>query len=68
MRMPPEAAARVLAARSPHPALAPDPALAPETMLWAALQDVGGGSWAGCVFDVDAIIRTLDAGKKALQG
>ncbi|HWR50481.1 MAG TPA: YjhG/YagF family D-xylonate dehydratase [Bryobacteraceae bacterium] len=68
VRLPREEAARVLAGRSQHPALAPDPALAPETRLWAALQDVGGGSWAGCVFDVEAIVRTLDAGKKALQG
>jgi putative YjhG/YagF family dehydratase len=68
VRLPAEEAASVLAGRSPHPALAPDPALAPETRLWAALQDVGGGSWAGCVFDVDVIIRILDAGKKALHG
>jgi hypothetical protein len=39
--------------------LAADPALPPETRLWAALQDVSGGTWGGCVFDVDAIIERL---------
>jgi len=27
---------------------------------------VGGGAWAGCVFDADEIVRVLEAGKKAL--
>jgi len=47
--------ARVLDARSLRDDLAPDPALPPETRLWAMLQDAGGGTWAGCVFDVEAI-------------
>jgi hypothetical protein len=34
--------------------------------LWAALQDASGGPWGGSVFDVDAILRVLDAGRKAL--
>ena len=42
-------AARLLASRPPHPALAPDP----------ALQSVSGGVWGGCVFDTDAILRAL---------
>ena len=25
----------------------------------AALQSVGGGTWGGCVYDVDAIINAL---------
>jgi xylonate dehydratase len=54
-----EAGARELASR-PIPAdLAADPALPPETRLWAALQDVSGGTWAGCVFDVDRIVERL---------
>ncbi len=52
-------AARVLAGRSAHPALAPDPELPDDTRLWAALQAVGGGAWGGCVYDVDAIIERL---------
>jgi hypothetical protein len=37
-----------------------------DTRLWAALQDVGGGAWGGCVFDVEAILKVLEAGKQAL--
>jgi putative YjhG/YagF family dehydratase len=57
---------RVLAERTLRSDLAPDPALPPETRLWAALQDVSGGSWGGCVFDVDSILKVLAAGKNAL--
>jgi putative YjhG/YagF family dehydratase len=55
----PEEAARVLASRAPHPDLTPDPLLPPQTRLWAALQNVSGGTWGGCVFDVDAILARL---------
>jgi dihydroxyacid dehydratase/phosphogluconate dehydratase len=54
-----EEGARVLAARPPRPDLAPDPDLPDDTRLWAALQQVGGGTWGGCVYDVDAIVRAL---------
>jgi len=33
----------------------------PETRLWAALQRLGGGTWGGCVFDVDKIVERLEA-------
>ena len=33
----------------------------------AALQDASGGAWGGSVFDVEAILKTLTAGKKALE-
>ncbi len=56
----------MLAARAPHAGLAPDPALPADTRLWAALQEASGGTWGGAVFDVDAILRRLDAGKRAL--
>ncbi len=55
-----------LALRDPNPNLAPDPLLPPETRLWAALQDVSGGTWAGAVFDVDRILEVIEAGRKAL--
>lgn len=55
----PEEAERVLAKRAPHPDLSPDPFLPDETRLWAALQQVSGGTWAGCVFDVDRIVEKL---------
>jgi dihydroxyacid dehydratase/phosphogluconate dehydratase len=54
-----EEGARVLARRPPRPDLAPDADLADDTRIWAALQHVGGGTWGGCVYDVDAIVRGL---------
>jgi len=58
---------RVLSTRPPRPDLAPDPQLPDDSRLWAALQTASGGTWGGCVFDADAIIRKLEAGTKALQ-
>ena len=40
-------------ANAPRSDLAADPLLPDETRLWAALQDVSGGTWGGSVFDVD---------------
>jgi putative YjhG/YagF family dehydratase len=57
-----EACAALLEQRSPHPALAPHAALPTDTRLWAALQRASGGTWAGCVYDVDRIVATLEAG------
>lgn len=61
-----EEGARVLAARSPHPDLAPDPDLPAATRLWAALQQIAGGPWGGAVYDVEAILAVLEAGRRAL--
>jgi len=61
-----EEGARVLSARPPRADLKADKDLPDETRLWAALQDVSGGAWAGCVYDVDRILEVLAAGKKAL--
>ena len=55
----PEEGARLLAARPPRADLAPDADLPDDTRLWAALQQVGGGTWGGCVYDVDAIVQAL---------
>jgi putative YjhG/YagF family dehydratase len=55
----PEEGARVLARRAPRPDLAPDPDLPADTRLWAALQAVSGGTWGGCVYDVEAIVNAL---------
>jgi xylonate dehydratase len=57
-------ASRLLDARSPHPMLSADPSLPDDTRLWAALQNVGGGTWGGCVYDTDAIIAALKSGMK----
>ncbi len=54
-----EMGAQILAERMPRPDLAPDPRLPDDTRLWAALQNASGGTWAGCVFDADAIIGAL---------
>jgi dihydroxyacid dehydratase/phosphogluconate dehydratase len=61
----PEQGARVLAARPPRPDLAPHPALPDDTRLWAALQQAGGGTWGGCVYDTDAIVEALNRGRKS---
>jgi len=52
-----EEGARVLAGRRAETSV--DPELPPQTRLWAALQDASGGTWGGCVFDVEAIERRL---------
>ena len=59
---------RVLAGRGLRPDLAPEEELPDDTRLWAALQNVGGGTWGGCVYDADEIVKLLDAGRKALNG
>jgi putative YjhG/YagF family dehydratase len=63
-RLDPEAAAALLASRPAHPGLAPDSALPDDTRLWAALQETSGGTWGGAVFDVAAILRVLEAGRR----
>ena len=51
--------ARVLSARQPRDDLAPHPDMPDDTRLWAALQACSGGTWNGCVYDVDAITAAL---------
>ena len=50
---------RLLASRPPNRDLFPHPSLPADTRLWAALQNVSGGTWGGCVYDPDAIIRAI---------
>lgn len=64
-RFAPDEGARVLATRAPRQDLRPHPLLPNDTRLWAALQGVSGGTAGGCVFDVDEIVATLEAGKTA---
>lgn len=59
----PEEGARRLALRSPRADLAPNPQLPDDTRLWAALVQKSGGVWAGCVYDVDAIVEACVASK-----
>jgi putative YjhG/YagF family dehydratase len=65
-RYDPDEGAQVLAQRAPNPALAADPRLPDDTRLWAALQQVSGGAWGGCVYDTDRILQLLEAGQRAL--
>ena len=67
-RFSPEEGAAILAERSPRPDLSPDPDLPDDTRLWAALQQAGGGTWGGCVYDADRVIEMLTAGRAALAG
>ncbi|HAY79042.1 MAG TPA: YjhG/YagF family D-xylonate dehydratase [Planctomycetaceae bacterium] len=57
----PAEAAEVLAQRERNPAVQPDEELPDDTRLWAALQAASGGTWGGCVYDVDQIVAQLTA-------
>ena len=57
-----------LSARPLRTDLAPDPDLPDDTRLWAALQNVSGGSWRGSTYDVDRIVQLLEAGLRAEAG
>jgi putative YjhG/YagF family dehydratase len=59
-RFDPAEGARVLASRPIRTDVKPHPALPDDTRLWAAMQQVGGGTWGGCVYDVDAIVGRLN--------
>jgi len=55
-------AEQVLQSRPPHPDLQSHPNLPDDTRLWAALQQASGGTWAGCVYDVERIEEVIRAG------
>jgi dihydroxyacid dehydratase/phosphogluconate dehydratase len=59
-------AAELLAKRPPHPNLHSHPDFPGDTRLLAALQRASGGVWAGCVYDVDKIVKVIDAGLTTL--
>ena len=48
-----------LARRPMRDDLAEAAELPADTRLWAALQAVGGGTWGGCVYDVEGIVERL---------
>jgi putative YjhG/YagF family dehydratase len=54
-----EEGARELSSRTMPAENVPDAELPPETRLWAALQEASGGTWGGCVFDVETIVKKL---------
>lgn len=61
-RLDPEECVRLLEKRDPHPKLTPHKGLPTDTRLWAALQRASGGTWNGCVYDVDRIVEMIEAG------
>ena len=58
-RFDPAEGSRRLAQRAKREDLAADPELPADTRLWAALQQVSGGIWGGCVYDAEAIVARL---------
>lgn len=58
----PGAAVARLAGRPANPDLAPAAGLPDDTRLWAALQQASGGTWGGCVYDLEAITGALARG------
>ncbi len=59
-------AEHLLNQRPLHPDLRSHPALPDDSRLWAALQRASGGTWRGCLYDVDRIIAALEAGMSTL--
>ena len=55
----PQAATKLLDSRTPVEGLAPDPNMPDDTKLWAMLQQMGGGTWGGCVYDEKALQKKL---------
>ena len=45
--------------RSVHPDLEADPGLPDSVRMWAALQNTGGGTWGGCLPDLNAVLNRL---------
>jgi putative YjhG/YagF family dehydratase len=62
-RFSPTEGANILASRQPAMPLVPDPQLPDDTKLWALLQQLGGGTWGGCVYDVEALAQQLQTVK-----
>jgi dihydroxyacid dehydratase/phosphogluconate dehydratase len=54
-----EEGAKRLAKREIREDISAHPELPDDTKLWAALQGVGGGTWGGCVFNVEEIVERL---------
>ena len=58
----------ILAQREMHSELRADPDLPDDTKLWAALQAASGGTWRGCIYDVERIKAFLDIGMRSEEG
>ena len=62
-----EEGTQILASREPRPDLARDPQMPDDSRIWAALQDVSGGTWGGAVYDAEKILEVIALGKRALK-
>lgn len=62
-----EEGAVILAKRQSRDDLAPADHLPDDTRLWAALQQAGGGTWGGCVYDVESVLALVGGGRKSLR-
>ena len=58
-RFSPDEGLEVLRQRASRTDLAPNANLPDDTKLWAALQSASGGTWGGCVFDAEEIVKRL---------
>ena len=58
---------QILAERDLRRDLTPYSDIPDDTRLWAALQEISGGTWSGCVFDVEKILRTLREGRRSVN-
>jgi dihydroxyacid dehydratase/phosphogluconate dehydratase len=58
-RFTPDEGSKILASRPSRTDVRPHPSLPEDTRLWAAMQQAGGGTWGGCVYDVDQIVGRL---------
>jgi putative YjhG/YagF family dehydratase len=63
----PQEAEHLLGERPIHPGLRSHPGLPDDTRLWAALQRASGGTWKGCLYDVDRIIEVIEVGLATLE-
>jgi dihydroxyacid dehydratase/phosphogluconate dehydratase len=63
----PQAAQDLLNSRAAHPGLHARSDLPDDTRLWAALQTVSGGIWGGAVYDVESILKVIEAGVAQLN-
>jgi putative YjhG/YagF family dehydratase len=62
-----EEGSQILASRELRADLKRDPAMPDDSRIWAALQDISGGTWGGAVYDAESILEVIAAGKRALN-
>ena len=66
-KLSPDKIQQTLKSRKINPKLTADVRLHHDTQLWAALQNISGGTWGGAVYDSQKIIDVIKAGENALK-